>query len=112
MSDDKDLRKYFTGCIPLFIALGDVTRLTIIQCLYEVELQESKRNVPGLNVKEITEQTNLSRPAVSHHLKILKDSGLIGVLQKGVCNYYFLTSAPAIEKLVGLGRILQGIPMK
>lgn len=112
MTGDKSLQEYFSECIPLFIALGDVTRLTIIQCLYEVTRLETKRSVPGLNVKEITEQTNLSRPAVSHHLKILKDSGLIDVRQKGVCNYYYLTSSPAIEKLVGLGHILQGISMK
>ena len=110
MTDDKSLQEYFSECIPLFIALGDVTRLSIIQCLYEVERQTKKRDVPGLNVKEITEQTNLSRPAVSHHLKILKEAGLIDVEQRGVCNYYFLTSGCAIKQLLNLGKVLQGLP--
>lgn len=112
MAEDVNLQEHFSECIPLFIALGDATRLTIIQCLYEVQLREARRDVPGLNVKEITEQTNLSRPAVSHHLKILKDTGLIDVLQKGVCNYYYLTGDQAVEKLMGLGILLQGASIK
>ena len=87
--DESRLKTSFRECIPLFIALGDSTRLAIIQQLYEVEEDRrsleteqkggrsvsEKRRAPGLNVKEITEKTSLSRPAVSHHLKILKDSG-------------------------------------
>ena len=106
MAEEKQLGEYFSECVPLFIALGDVTRLTIIQCLYEISRQKNRREIPGRNVKEITEQTNLSRPAVSHHLKILKEAGLIDVLQKGVCNFYYLNSNQAIEKLIGFGNEL------
>lgn len=107
MSGENKLKDSFMECIPLFIALGDTTRLTIIQRLYEVKTGVQKRSIPGLNVKEITEQTNLSRPAVSHHLKILKDSGFIDVMKKGVCNYYYLTSQSAIDKLLQLNEELQ-----
>lgn len=107
MSGESKLKDSFTECIPLFIALGDSTRLSIIQCLYEVGMNPQKRSVPGLNVKEITEQTCLSRPAVSHHLKILKDSGFIDVMKKGVCNYYYLSSQTAIDKLLQLNEELQ-----
>lgn len=118
--DESRLKTSFRECIPLFIALGDSTRLTIIQQLYEVEDRRSseteqkggrsvseKRRAPGLNVKEITEKTSLSRPAVSHHLKILKDSGLIAVEKRGVCNYYHLTSQSAIDRLLRLNEALQ-----
>ena len=30
----------------------------------------------GLRVGEITKQTHLSRPAVSHHLRILREAGI------------------------------------
>jgi ArsR family transcriptional regulator len=30
-----------------------------------------------MNVGEITSQFNISRPAVSHHLKVLKDAGFL-----------------------------------
>ena len=118
--DESRLKTSFRECIPLFIALGDSTRLAIIQQLYEVEDRRSseteqkggrsvseKRRAPGLNVKEITENTSLSRPAVSHHLKILKDSGLIAVEKRGVCNYYHLTSQSAIDRLLRLNEALQ-----
>lgn len=118
--DESRLKTSFRECIPLFIALGDSTRLAIIQQLYEVEDRRSseteqkggrsvseKRRAPGLNVKEITEKTSLSRPAVSHHLKILKDSGLIAVEKRGVCNYYHLTSQSAIDRLLRLNEALQ-----
>lgn len=119
--DESRLKTSFRECIPLFIALGDSTRLTIIQQLYEVEEDRrspeteqkgsrsvsEKRRAPGLNVKEITEKTSLSRPAVSHHLKILKDSGLIAVEKRGVCNYYHLRSQSAIDRLLRLNEALQ-----
>jgi len=107
MPEESKLRDSFSECIPLFIALGDATRLSIVQSLYEVHTHGNKQGVLGLNVKEITEQTSLSRPAVSHHLKILKDSGIVNVKKKGVCNYYYLTSQSAIEKLVRLSEELQ-----
>jgi transcriptional regulator, arsR family len=30
----------------------------------------------GMRVNDITDKTRLSRPAVSHHLQILKDAGI------------------------------------
>ena len=41
--DESRLKTSFRECIPLFIALGDSTRLTIIQQLYEVE----EDRIPG-----------------------------------------------------------------
>ena len=49
----------FEECIPLFIALGDRTRLTILQCLFETQTTGEGR-IPGLNVNEITDRTSLS----------------------------------------------------
>lgn len=106
MAEERPLGDYFSECVPLFIALGDETRLSIIRCLYEVSRKKNGTDTPGLNVKEITEQTSLSRPAVSHHLKILKEAGLIDVCRKGVCNFYYLTSNRAITRLIGLGNEL------
>ena len=41
--DESRLKTSFRECIPLFIALGDSTRLAIIQQLYEVE--EDRRSL-------------------------------------------------------------------
>lgn len=105
--EDSKLKEIFSDCIPLFIALGDTTRLTIIEHLFEIKQTGGGQKFPGLNVKEITEQTSLSRPAISHHLKVLRESGLVSVTQRGVCNYYYLTSDSAIDRLIRLKDELQ-----
>ena len=43
----------------------------------------------GVRVGEITERTHLSRPAVSHHLQILKDARLVKMRREGTKNYYY-----------------------
>ena len=48
-------------------ALGDGTRRAIIQCLAERPRA----------VGELADELTVSRPAVSQHLKVLKDSGLV-----------------------------------
>ena len=102
MISTKDLQPLFHDCMPLFISLGDEVRLTIIEAL-AASLTSSQG---GLNVKEITEKTSLSRPAISHHLKILKNAGLIGVKRKGTFNYYFLTVDEPTTRLMELGNML------
>lgn len=102
MISTKDLQPLFHDCMPLFISLGDEVRLTIIEAL-AASLTSSQG---GLNVKEITEKTSLSRPAISHHLKILKNAGLIGLKRKGTCNYYFLTVEEPTKRLMELGNML------
>ncbi len=44
----------------------------------------------GTRVGAITEKTHLSRPAISHHIKILKDAGVVEMRKEGTKNYYYL----------------------
>ncbi len=66
-----------------FVALGDQTRQQIFLALLEYE-------AVGMRVPELTKRTHLSRPAVSHHLRILKDAGLVNVHRQGTMNYYYV----------------------
>lgn len=100
MNSDAALQRQFNRCMPFFIALGDPVRLKIISSL-------NMAGSSGLNVSAITKHTNLSRPAVSHHLKILKESGLINLHKKGTANYYYLTIAESTSQLMHLGNMLQ-----
>lgn len=77
------LSKDFKGCQKAFIALGDETRQLIIIALLESESS-------GIRVGEITKRTHLSRPAVSHHLQILKEAGIINMRREGTKNYYYV----------------------
>ena len=90
---DKNLEvmMIFKECIPLLSVLSDEKRQEIVLILSEVP--------EGLNVNGITEKIHLSRPAVSHHLKILKQVGVVDVVNKGVENYYILTLKEAVELL-------------
>lgn len=57
----------------------------------------------GVRVGEITEKTHLSRPAVSHHLQILKEAGILKVRKEGTMNfYYFDPDMASFEKLIGM----------
>ncbi|OMD35164.1 hypothetical protein BSK52_27750 [Paenibacillus odorifer] len=76
----------FCECSKALAAIGDETRQSIIIALIEGESINEK----GIRVGELTQRTNLSSPAVSHHLKILKEANLIGYDQEGTKKYYYL----------------------
>lgn len=80
------LSKEFKECQKAFTAIGDETRQQII-----IALLESDCN--GIRVGEITKKTHLSRPAVSHHLQILKDANIISMRREGTMNYYFMSAS-------------------
>lgn len=66
----------------VFLALGDETRQQIFITLLQSE-------TVGMRVPEITRCTHLSRPAVSHHLQVLREAGLIGRHRVGTMNFYY-----------------------
>lgn len=106
MGIDQELTEQFHSCMPLFIALGDEVRLSIVEALSRAA---HAGNLRGLNVNEITRQTSLSRPAISHHLKIMKESGLVEVRQEGTSNYYRLTLLDCTRKLMRLGAMVEEV---
>lgn len=63
---------------PIFFALSDPTRRQVLE---SIRLQPSA-------VGKIAEHFPVSRPAVSQHLKILKDAGLVTEERKGTRNIY------------------------
>lgn len=85
--------KVFRSCIPLFTALSDPARQDIILLLAEKE---------NLSVNEIAEHSTLSRPAISHHLKILREQNLVQSEQRGTQRYYHLTLDNSVELLKDL----------
>lgn len=89
----KKIADELKGCKKPFLALGDETRQQII-----IALLESDCN--GIRVGEITEKINLSRPAVSHHLRILKDAGMINMRREGTKNYYFVDASESQWKRI------------
>ena len=89
------LAEEFASCTKILTALGDETRQHLILEMMRFE------NCSGVRVCEITEKTNLSRPAVSHHLQILKNAGIVKMRKEGTKNYYYFDpEMESFEKLL------------
>ena len=84
LADEIDkLAADFSDCAKVLTAIGDETRQHLI--LEMMKMGDCR----GVRVGEITEKTNLSRPAVSHHLQIMKDAGILKVRKEGTKNFYY-----------------------
>ena len=89
------LAEEFAQCRNILLALGDENRKYLILEMLKIN------QCGGVRVGAITEKTHLSRPAVSHHLRILKDAGLLKVRREGTKNYYYFDAdAEAMEALL------------
>lgn len=80
----------------ILTAIGDETRLHLLGIM----LGGSCR---GERAVDIAKKTNLSRPAVSHHLQILLDAGIVKARKEGTRIFYYLEpDANEIGKLESL----------
>lgn len=97
MEEINALAEEFKACQKTLSALGDENRQHLI--LQMIQMGQCS----GVRVGEISKRTNLSRPAVSRHLKILKDAGLINMRREGTKNYYYFDSdTQALERILRL----------
>ena len=90
MDELSRIRTIFTDSLPIFSALGDGNRQKLILLMLDPEPK---------SVKQLAEGTGLSRPSTSHHLKILKDAGLIEEQKRGTRTYYHPKTGDHIEQL-------------
>lgn len=67
----------------LLIALGDESRQHIILTMMQMG------DCSGVRAIDVAAHTNLSRPAVSHHLQIMKDAGLLKTRKEGTKIFYY-----------------------
>lgn len=81
-------------------ALADRNRQKIIVLLFG-NLES------GTTVTAITNNMSITQPAVSHHLKILRDSGIVAYRKDGLQSYYYLTLQEPLEKLENISRNLR-----
>ena len=98
MTDTKEMKKLameFEQSRKILTVLGDETRQHLILIMMQAG------DCMGLRVEEIAGRTHLSRPAVSHHLQIMKDAGLVKVRKEGTKNfYYFDETAKSLTLLI------------
>lgn len=98
MNQEDELLSLFKNVnefIPIFQALADSERLLILLKLFYA-------GPNGKNVTELSGRTRLSRPAVSHHLKVLKAAGIINSRKDGTQVYYSLDAKQKITNIEAL----------
>ncbi len=77
----------------VFTALGDEHRQRIL-----LTFEQGER----LNVSQIAEVSTLSRSTVSHHLKILRESGVLDSKKEGKEVFFWLNTSFLAEALEGV----------
>lgn len=63
-------------------ALGDPVRLQLVDVL--------RKHAGKVCVCELVPLFDLSQPTVSHHLKVLRDAGIVGSERSGLWAYYYV----------------------
>jgi ArsR family transcriptional regulator, arsenate/arsenite/antimonite-responsive transcriptional repressor len=82
------------GLAQVFKALGDPVRLRLLSLI-------GARDGGEVCVCDLTSAFDLSQPTISHHLKVLREAGLIDSERRGTWVYYRLVPA-ALERMAGL----------
>lgn len=103
------LAKKFEKCKKILLALGDENRQHMMLKMMCME------HCGGVRVGTITEKTNLSRPAVSHHIQILKDACILKMRREGTKNYYYFDADMdslnyLLQMLTHAKRIMESLP--
>lgn len=81
-------KRLFKENLRLMSALGDPARQKLILLMLEGKPK---------TVKELTELMSISRPTVSHHIKILNDANILAEHRKGMKRYYYPRIGPHIK---------------
>src|SRR5450755_359072 len=73
-------------------ALGDPVRVQLVDVL--------RKHAGKVCVCELVPLFDLQQPTVSHHLKVLREAGVVGSERQGLWAYYFVIP-DALEELSG-----------
>src|ERR687892_2002287 len=75
-------------------ALGDPIRMQLVDVL--------RKHAGQVCVCELVPLFELSQPTVSHHLKVLRDAGIVGSERRGLWAYYYVNPESLRELSVWL----------
>jgi ArsR family transcriptional regulator len=82
------------GLAQVFKALGDPVRLRLVSLI-------GARQGGEVCVCDLTSAFDLTQPTISHHLKVLREAGLIDSERRGTWVYYRLVPA-ALERMAAV----------
>jgi ArsR family transcriptional regulator len=75
-------RRQAEGMAAIAKALGDPVRLQLVDVL--------RKHAGKVCVCELVPLFDLSQPTVSHHLKVLRQAGIVGSERQGLWAYYYV----------------------
>ena len=75
-------REQAEGLAKLAKALGDPIRMQLVDVL--------RKHAGKVCVCELVPLFDLSQPTVSHHLKVLREAGIVGSERRGLWAYYYV----------------------
>lgn len=90
MNEINDIPSEWKNTSDLFVALGDSHRQRIL-----LLIKDNGR----MNILQILEHSNLSRTAVTHHLKVLKNSGALQSEKVGKEVFFWVNKQRIVESL-------------
>lgn len=82
------------GLAQVFKALGDPVRLRLVSLIGAHQGGE-------MCVCDLTTAFELSQPTISHHLRVLREAGIIDCERRGTWVYYWLVPA-ALERMASV----------
>jgi ArsR family transcriptional regulator len=88
-----------------FKALGDPVRLRLLSLI-------AARNGGEVCVCELTNAFTVSGPTISHHLRVLREAGLIDCQRRGTWVYYWIvpTRMKALSQLLDVSAVVASVP--
>ena len=90
----KDIPEVWKNISKVFAALGDEQRQRLL-----LAFEPGER----LNVGQLVSISTLSRPTVSHHLKLLREAGVLASVKEGKEVYFWINKA---ELQISLAAVL------
>ena len=103
------LAKEFESCQKILLALGDENRR------HRMPERMRTEDCGGVRIGTIAATAHSARPAVSRHIQILKDAGLLNMRREGAKNdYYFDADMDSLNRLLPMPkqakRVLNSLP--
>jgi len=84
-------------CVAVFRALGDPTRLEVFRAI-------AGHGEP-ICVCDLVARFDVSQPTISHHLKVLREAGLVTFEKRGVWAHYEVDPRGVSAACAGLGSV-------
>lgn len=81
-TDILTLKGKFTACQKMLTVFGDEVRQRLLLLMLEGDPN-------GVRVADISDKMKLTPPAVSHHMQILKDAGVVHCRKESICTIFW-----------------------